>query len=293
MKCEQCGSEQTKKNGKDRGLQQYLCKNCGHSWRIEIEDNPTPKPQEKRSRNWNAIIYPESAPTNWRDIIDTHHIEWVESPLHDQDVNDTATDENADRAAKLKKPHYHITLLYPTDKSFSQVKELLDACNSPRPERCNSVKGSIRYMTHRDHPDKAQYAWSDIKTHGGADLDNLCAPTHAERLEIQKDILRYIKEHTITEFQTIVDYTIEHGLDHWCDIILNYNTIGINTYIRSLRHAIDRGTYKPPNTVTTDRVEVEVVDQATGLVRIFNTETGEYIETYAPKTPESFFQDEK
>ena len=36
-----------------------------------------------RTRNWTVVLYPESAPENWRDILDALHIEWVESPLHE------------------------------------------------------------------------------------------------------------------------------------------------------------------------------------------------------------------
>lgn len=44
-------------------------------------------PADGRTRNWCAVVYPDSAPENWRDILDGQHICWVESPLHDQDVN--------------------------------------------------------------------------------------------------------------------------------------------------------------------------------------------------------------
>ena len=42
---------------------------------------PVGKAKDGRTRNWNVIVYPESAPENWRQIIDDLHIEWAESPL--------------------------------------------------------------------------------------------------------------------------------------------------------------------------------------------------------------------
>ena len=33
------------------------------------------------------IVYPESAPSNWRDTLNKTHLRWIESPLHDKDVN--------------------------------------------------------------------------------------------------------------------------------------------------------------------------------------------------------------
>ena len=43
--------------------------------------------KDTRTRNWTIVVYPDSAPANWRDIINDIHIEWVESPLHDKDVD--------------------------------------------------------------------------------------------------------------------------------------------------------------------------------------------------------------
>jgi len=190
----------------------------------------------KRSRNWNFILYPESAPENWRDIIDETHIEWVESPLHDQDIDPTG--EN-------KKPHYHITLLYPSHKAFEQVIELVcRILNQPIPIKCQSVKGSIRYMVHKDNPDKYQYNWNEIKCHGGADLDVLCSSTHTERLQIQNDILRFIRDNDIIEFRQIVDVCQDSGLQDWLNVLLNYSTISINAYLCSVRHQFEHGGKK-------------------------------------------------
>ncbi|MDF9661329.1 Rep family protein, partial [Bacillus cereus] len=43
--------------------------------------------KDERTRNWTFIVYPESTPENWREIINDLHTPWIESPLHDKDVN--------------------------------------------------------------------------------------------------------------------------------------------------------------------------------------------------------------
>ena len=53
----------------------------------------------QKGRDWTFIVYPESAPLDWRNILDETHIKWIESPLHDKDFNADGT---------LKKPHWHI-----------------------------------------------------------------------------------------------------------------------------------------------------------------------------------------
>ena len=183
---------------------------------------------ERRSRNWNFVLYPESAPENWRDIIDETRIEWVESPLHDMDIDPTG---------EPKKAHHHITLLYPSDKSWEQVKEIVcDLLFQPIPVKCQSVKGSIRYMVHKDNPDKYQYNWADIVCHGGADLAALCAPTNTERTIILKDIMTFVSDNNITEFCDLINMCLATGRDEWFQVICNYNTLVISAHIRSIRY---------------------------------------------------------
>jgi len=183
--------------------------------------------QRGLARNWNFIVYPDSAPENWRDILDETRCEWLESPLHDQDVDPTG---------ERKKPHYHVTLLYPSQKSYGQVKEFIDQLNSPIPIPCQSVKGSIRYMVHKDNPDKHQYEWNDIVCHGGADLTALCAPTHTERLNMLDEILGFIRDNHITEFSDLTDMAQDMGNRDWLNVILNHNTTAIKAIISSRRH---------------------------------------------------------
>ena len=37
------------------------------------------------------MVYPESAPENWREILDETRMRWIESPLHDRDINPDGT----------------------------------------------------------------------------------------------------------------------------------------------------------------------------------------------------------
>lgn len=48
--------------------------------------------KDSRGRNWSWIIYPESAPENWRTLLDEMGEKWIESPLHDKDVNETTNE---------------------------------------------------------------------------------------------------------------------------------------------------------------------------------------------------------
>lgn len=43
--------------------------------------------KEKRSNKWAFLLYQESAPDNYLDILEDMHIPFVLSPWHDKDIN--------------------------------------------------------------------------------------------------------------------------------------------------------------------------------------------------------------
>jgi hypothetical protein len=183
--------------------------------------------KETRTRNWTLVLYPESAPENWREILDDMHIEWIESPLHDKDINANG---------EPKKPHWHILLMFGGVKTYEQVKEITDKLNSPIPERCHNAKAMVRYMAHLDNPDKAQYSISDIKAHGGVDLAEMLRPSSSERYSLIREMMFFIKENEIMEFQDLIDYAMLNRFDDWFPLLCDNSSYVIGQYIKSQRH---------------------------------------------------------
>lgn len=183
--------------------------------------------KETRTRNWTIVLYEDSSPDNWRDILDDMHIEWIESPLHDKDIN-------AD--GEVKKIHRHILLLFGGVKTYNQVKELIEPLKCPIPQRCHNAKAMVRYMAHLDNPDKAQYNINDIIGHGGVDVAELLRPSSSERYTLLDEMMQFIKENEIVEFQDIVDYARTFKRDEWFPLLCDNSTIVISNYIKSCRH---------------------------------------------------------
>ena len=189
--------------------------------------------KEQKSRAWNAIVYPESLPENWREILDDTHMQWAESPLHDKDVNATG---------EPKKPHYHITVMWDGPTTYNNAKNLFcDTLNGANPQICNSVRGSVRYMAHLDNPEKHRYDEHTIIGHGGIDLEDLLKPTSAYTLATLRKITEYIIVNDITEF---VDFSMiclgEH--EEWFEVLTTRNTLYIKELIRSNREKRKRNT---------------------------------------------------
>lgn len=185
--------------------------------------------KETRTRNWSIIVYPESAPEHWRQLLDETHIEWIESPLHEFDTNPTG---------EIKKPHYHVLLLFGGVKSYDQVCEFIKPLNGPIPQRCHNARAMVRYFAHLDNPDKYQYSISDIIPHGGVDISELLKPSTSERYSLIKEICEYVGANNVTEFYELMDYAMDEKFDSWFPLLCDNSAYIVNQYIKSNRQRI-------------------------------------------------------
>lgn len=177
--------------------------------------------QDKRTRNWAMIVYPESAPEDWREILDDLHIPWIASPLHDKDVNPDGT---------KKKPHWHVILTFENKKSFHQIKAIADKLNAPIPQACESLRGYVRYLVHTDNPEKYQYSKADIENHGVADIEKYFQNTASIRT-ILKALTRHIRDEEVTNYADLIEYAMAKG-DDWFDVASSH-TIYFGALLKS------------------------------------------------------------
>jgi len=183
-----------------------------------------------KKRNWAFVVYPESAPTNWVDVLQKTGLQCVISPLHNQDKNPDNT---------LKKAHYHVIVCYSGPTSFNVVKSLTDSLNAPIPQHLEQVKGYYRYLTHKDNPEKAQYLESDIKTINGFNILDFAELTRNEVSQIKKELIVLINKNQIVEYCDLLDFLIANESMSQFEVASNH-TIFFNSYISSKRHSIDK-----------------------------------------------------
>lgn len=192
--------------------------------------------KDDRTRNWTFIVYPESAPADWRDKLDEQHVQWIESPLHDKD-------KNADGEAK--KPHWHVLVLYEGKKSYNQVKELTDSLHSPIPQKTASAKGMVRYMAHLDNPEKFQYKTSNIIGHGGVDVAEYLKPTSSSRYKLIGEMMDFVRENNIIEMRDLLFYAQRNRFDDWYPLLCDSCAYIMNALIKSNRHATQPPKFDP------------------------------------------------
>lgn len=151
-----------------------------------------------RSNKWTFLLYQESAPENYLDILAGMHIPFVLSPWHDKDINK--------ETGEFKKAHKHGALYFDSLKSYSQVSELLtEKLNTPsHVEVVMSPKGLYDYFTHAENPEKTLYDINEIESGCGFELDQFLITNNNE--EYLSTVIDIIEEHNFTEFNNLVKY---------------------------------------------------------------------------------------
>lgn len=198
----------------------------------EVQKRADKKRAGARSRSWTCEVYPiegnPPAPSNWRDLINEERIQWVESPLHDKDVNPDNTP---------KRPHIHILLIFDSVKNFGQVEELTKKLNGPIPQICHSTKGLVRYFVHMDNPEKYQYNKVDIIAHNGAEIKKYLAGED-QRYDTIREMMEYVNKHNIIEYSDLLNYAAANEIE-WFRSLCDNSSYVMSLYVKSYRHKAD------------------------------------------------------
>lgn len=180
-------------------------------------------PSDKRGRNWAFIIYPDSWPENYVQILDEKHLAWCESPIHDADIN-----ANGDE----KKHHKHIFVAWMGKKSYEQVLEISKEVNGTIPILVENARGMVRYFCHIDNPEKAQYQPEEIICHGGLDISDYFKLGQSATRKMIKEIVGFIEYQNINTFKDLVSICYRNDYDEWLDCITQKNTMFFSAYMR-------------------------------------------------------------
>lgn len=185
--------------------------------------------KEKKSK-WACVIYPESMPEDWLDVLRQSGLRIAISPLHDRDNDPTG---------QPKKPHYHIIIVYNGPTTFNSVRKFTERLNAPAPIPLEAVRGYYRYLTHQDNPDKYQYDPADIQTLNGFNIADYMEFTQAEIMEVIRKVTQFIFDNRITEYAELMATTMQldsnPDFDQWFNVISSH-TIYFTSLLRSLRH---------------------------------------------------------
>ena len=180
-----------------------------------------------KGRNWAFVVYPESLPDNWQDIVLETGLPMAFSPLHDKDINPTG---------EIKKPHYHVICYYENTTTQKNVKEnVTDRLNGTIPIKLESMVGMYRYHLHLDNPEKYQYDDRNRMFFNGFDVNKVDSLTYTEIGKILMELQTLIRREHILEYADLLDILQDNEMLNALDVARNH-TLFLNTYITSRRY---------------------------------------------------------
>ena len=180
-----------------------------------------------RTRNYATVVYPESAPDNWKEIVSDLKVETIISPLHDSDVNPTG---------EPKKVHYHVMIMWETVKTQKQAKEVFELFGGVGCETVNSIRGMARYFCHLDNPEKARYSEDDVVTFGGVDYYALIGLA-VDKHKAIREMIQFCIENGIVEYCDLMEYCMTEN-ESWFRVLCDNGSVAMQNYLRSKRHKI-------------------------------------------------------
>lgn len=173
-------------------------------------------------RNWKFLVYPDSAPENWLELLEDVGVPTLVSPLHDADV---------DEDGRLKKPHWHVMICLEGAKPYDEVLEWFRPLGVSILKDVRSIKRDERYMCHLDSPSKAKYEIEGLTVMNGYECKWL-----GEREN----------EPFVAQIHRLVE---EQGITYYCDLCneiaqrypeLQQTLIKYNAYFNNFMNSRER-----------------------------------------------------
>lgn len=178
---------------------------------------------QAKTRNWAFILYPDSAPDNWAEILDDMHVKALVSPMHDRDVfTDTG---------ELKKPHRHVLVAYDGPVTEKVATERLSVFCGTRPEAVASLSSYARYLCHMDNPEKAAYEAADVMQFGGIDFFEVIQ-TNCDRLTAIAEMQEFCDDNDVVSFAELNRYARNNRRD-WFMYLCNSATVVMRDYLKA------------------------------------------------------------
>lgn len=181
-----------------------------------------------RTRNFATVVYPESAPENWQEILAEQFIPAFISPLHDKDKNPTGED---------KKAHHHVVLMHDSVKTSEQAKAVFEKIGGVGCEPVQSLRGYARYLCHLDNPEKAQYSQDEVKCLCGADYATVIGLA-TDKYKAIGEMQDFCDRYNVFSFYALSNYARKHRTD-WQRVLCDSGSVFMREWLNSRKWSIE------------------------------------------------------
>lgn len=182
-----------------------------------------------RTRNYATVVYPESAPDNWKEFLTEFFIPAFISPLHDRDINP---------GGEPKKPHFHVIIMFDSVKTVDQAKAVFDKIGGVGCEVIASIRGYARYLCHLDNPEKAQYDPEQVSCLCGSDYPGTCSLV-TDKYKVIEEMIDWCSENNCYSYVALMMYSKSERRD-WFRSLCDNSTIVMKEFLKSLKWDIQQ-----------------------------------------------------
>ena len=187
-----------------------------------------------KTRNYACVVYLDSAPDNWQQLLAENFVPAFISPLHDKDVNPTG---------EPKKPHYHVMIMFDNTKVPEQAMEIFSLIGGVGCEIVKSLRGYARYLCHLDNPEKVQYFVDDVRCLCGSDYHGVIGLA-VDKYKAIQEMVDFCEVNNIFSFYHLLLYARSERFD-WFRILCDCGTIIMRNYLKSRKWTFDKGISFP------------------------------------------------
>ena len=191
-----------------------------------------------KARFFTGIVYLDSAPESWIEVLRDSLRQYLISPLHEPDpIEDFETG-----AIKVKKPHFHIMYAHGNSITAKAARDIFPEWVVLPPSDFAFMVGSYRnlsrYFVHLDQQDKQQFKGKpeqNLTILNNFPLDLSKELTKSEKRQLKIELWNFVRQNNITEFAELLDALGD--MQEWDMFEMAFDSQSkIEGYIRSQRH---------------------------------------------------------
>lgn len=180
--------------------------------------------ESKRTRNYATVVYPESAPSDWKVLLQEQCVPAFISPIHNRDINADGT---------IKKEHYHVMIMFDGVKTKEQAGEVFSVIGGVGIEPIKCVRAYARYLCHLDEnsADKTKYEIEDVISCAGADYYSMISMA-TDKYTAIGEMIDFIIENSIISYAELLLYAKNNRMD-WFRVLCDNGTLPMMHFIKS------------------------------------------------------------
>lgn len=176
-----------------------------------------------KAKYWTFLVYEDSSPSNWQELLKDTNVALAISPIHDQDLTENG---------ELKKSHYHVVLAFSNTTTYNNALEIAKSVGANIVKKVFSMNGIYEYLTHENEENKIHYNKNDIIKMNNFNLNEYDVATRkTEELNDFKLLLNIIISNNITTLSKLFEIISDSNNENLFKI-LKSNAYLINCLVK-------------------------------------------------------------